>query len=337
MQPETNARTCDVLVVGTGIAALAAGERLRAAGRDVVLVDKARGVGGRLATRRLAEGNCDHGVPSFRVEGEDFRHATLPWLKEGVAKTWARLASGASPLPTPAATELVGVPGMTALAKAMAKSLPAVDLDVKLDRVAVRDHGKGWIAEGSGRRYASRAILLSPPVPQTLALLDAGAVGLALSDRATLQAVRYWPTFVVLARFAGEPALPPPGWLGFEKDPRLSAIVDDRRKGASPVSTATIRSTYEYAERHFDRPDEAVLAELLAAAAPHLSGPPVETELHRWRFATVREGAAAPWLLLKGTPPAYCIGDAFGGGTVEGAWRSGRAAAEHLLAEEKAP
>jgi len=321
MQPETTPTAADVLIVGTGIAALAAAERLHSAGKSVVLVDKARGVGGRMATRRLSEGNCDHGVPSFRVEGEDFRHATHPWLKEGVAKTWTRGAGIA---------DIVGTPGMTAIAKAMARPLPSVHLDAKIDKLSVHDNH--WTAEGVGRRYVTRSVLLSPPVPQTLALLDTGSVGLVLSDSATLQAIRYWPTFVVLARFACDYALPAPGWVSFEKHAKLLTIVDDRRKGASPIATATIRSTADYAEKHFEKSDEAVLAELLAAAAPHLSGPPVETEIHRWRFATVREGAAPPWLLLKGTPPAYCIGDAFGGGSIEGAWRSGRAAAEHLLA-----
>lgn len=321
MEQESATKIADVLVVGTGIAALAAAERLDAAGRSVVLVDKARGVGGRMATRRMESGQCDHGVPAFSVEGEDFRFATQPWIHDGAARVWMHDGKA----------DLVGTPGMTAIAKRIAAGLPSVDLGVKLDRLAV--HGSAWIAEAPGRRYVAQAVLLSPPVPQTLTLLDAGNVGLALSDRATLQAVRYWPTFVILARFAGEFALPPPGQITFEQESKLQSIVDDRRKGASTAATATIRSSVDYAERHFEKAEEAVSAELLAAAAPHLSGPPLATTLHRWRYARVRHGAAAPWLRLKGTPPAYCIGDAFGGGTVEGAWRSGRAGAEHLLAE----
>jgi predicted NAD/FAD-dependent oxidoreductase len=324
MVSETSTKHADVLVVGAGMAALAAAERLHAAGVAVQVVDKARGVGGRMATRRLTIGQCDHGVPAFRVEGEDFRHATQAWIRAGAAKPWTH--DGIS--------ELVGTPGMTAIAKAMARPLPAVDLDVKLERIDV--DGKHWIARAGERRYVAGTLLLSPPVPQTLALLDAGSVGLALTDRATLGAVRYWPVFVVLARFGDEAALPPPGALRFDNHPKLHSIVDDRRKGASAASTATVRSTPEYAEKHFDRPSEEVLADLVAAAAPHLTGPPVEASLQRWRYALVREGAPAPWLRLKGTPPAYCIGDAFGGGTVEGAWRSGRSAAEHWLASDRA-
>ncbi|MEK9837584.1 MAG: FAD-dependent oxidoreductase, partial [Ilumatobacter sp.] len=60
----------DVLVIGAGLAGLAAARRMTAAGLTVRLLDKGRSVGGRLATRRMSGAVVDHGAQFFTVRGE---------------------------------------------------------------------------------------------------------------------------------------------------------------------------------------------------------------------------------------------------------------------------
>ena len=55
----------DVLIVGAGLAGLLAANALQAAGQTVRVVEKARGVGGRLATWRLGPGRGDYGAQFF--------------------------------------------------------------------------------------------------------------------------------------------------------------------------------------------------------------------------------------------------------------------------------
>ncbi|PSB68094.1 hypothetical protein C7B61_02725, partial [filamentous cyanobacterium CCP1] len=59
----------DVVVVGAGIAGLICAQRLRQMGHRVIVVEKSRGLGGRLATRRLSSGHADHGVRCLEVQG----------------------------------------------------------------------------------------------------------------------------------------------------------------------------------------------------------------------------------------------------------------------------
>ena len=55
-------RKVEIAIVGAGIAGLSCARKLQQAGHEVIIVDKSRGLGGRLATRRLAGTHADHGV-----------------------------------------------------------------------------------------------------------------------------------------------------------------------------------------------------------------------------------------------------------------------------------
>jgi predicted NAD/FAD-dependent oxidoreductase len=58
-------RQDDVLVIGAGMAGVMAATELTRSGARVLVLDKGRSVGGRLASRRISEATFDHGA---RVE-----------------------------------------------------------------------------------------------------------------------------------------------------------------------------------------------------------------------------------------------------------------------------
>lgn len=56
-----------IVIVGAGLSGLVAARSLAASGHDVSVLDKGRGVGGRLATRRIGDAVLDHGAQFFTV------------------------------------------------------------------------------------------------------------------------------------------------------------------------------------------------------------------------------------------------------------------------------
>jgi renalase len=129
----------DVLIVGAGLAGLMAANRLQAAGRSVLVLDKGRGVGGRLATRRIGPGRADHGAQFFTVREPEFAAFVAEWEAQGLVYVWSEGWS----------VEADGHPryvvrnGMTALAKQLAQAVD-VRTGVKVTDLSLtkRDNGR---------------------------------------------------------------------------------------------------------------------------------------------------------------------------------------------------
>src|SRR3954452_22129381 len=81
-----DARTC--LIIGAGRSGLSAARVLQHAGWSVVVADKGRGVGGRMATRRIGESRVDHGAQFITVRDPRFAVAVRQWESACVVRPW---------------------------------------------------------------------------------------------------------------------------------------------------------------------------------------------------------------------------------------------------------
>ena len=104
---------------------LLAARTLQAAGWHVAVIDKGRGVGGRMATRRIEAGTFDHGAQFLTARDRQFQSLVDEWVRGGIVKVWARGFSGPSgKSPGNGHPRYIGAPGMTAVPKALAAGLP---------------------------------------------------------------------------------------------------------------------------------------------------------------------------------------------------------------------
>ena len=72
----------NVVVIGAGLSGLMAAKSLQVQGHKVLVVDKGRSVGGRLATRRIGTATLDHGAQFFTVRSEEFAKHVDAWLQQ---------------------------------------------------------------------------------------------------------------------------------------------------------------------------------------------------------------------------------------------------------------
>ena len=167
-----------VLIVGAGLTGLTAAHHLQEAGVDAVVVDKGRTPGGRMATRRVGEARFDHGAQHFSVRSPEFRSQVDGWATHGLVREWLSSASIAEPA-RGVEPRYVGTEGMRRITESMADGLD-VRTSVTVDRLDVVNDTVTAVM-GEDVVAVAAAAILSPPVPQTLALLESSEI--ALPDR----------------------------------------------------------------------------------------------------------------------------------------------------------
>ena len=82
-----------IAIIGAGIAGLTVAREL-ASQHDIVLFDKARGPGGRLASRRRPDTTIDHGTIGFSADDRNFVYQLEQWQQAGVLSSWRPIYSG---------------------------------------------------------------------------------------------------------------------------------------------------------------------------------------------------------------------------------------------------
>jgi predicted NAD/FAD-dependent oxidoreductase len=314
--------TADVLVIGAGMAGLTAAAELQRAGRRVLVLDKGRGVGGRLASRRIDGATFDHGAQFITTRDPRFA-AVLE--QGGSVEEWCRGFAGAAD----GHARWRGKPAMSAVAKHLALGL---DLHLEIPVVALRVADGRWRAETTtGHTFTAGAVVLTPPVPQSLALLDAGSIVLAPEMRTRLAAIVYERCLAVMAVLDAPSRIPPPGGLAPVDGP-IAWIADNQMKGISAEPAVTIHATHAFSLEHWDRDRRESVRALLDAAAPWLGAEIRTFQVHGWRYSKPMRVDEEPCVLVSQSPPLVLAGDAFAGPRVEGAALSGWAAAAAILA-----
>ncbi len=319
----------DTLIIGAGISGLLAARELRAAGQRVLVLDKGRGVGGRMATRRLEEGVFDHGAQFFTVRDERFKALVATWLTEGLVVEWTRgFADSRGVWQRDGHPRFRGAQGMTTVPKFLAQGLK-VHTGQRVISASMNDD-QWCIQTEQGGTLTSQNLLLTPPVPQSLELLDAGGYSLPDADRAVLEGITYHPCIAVMVLLDAPANVPEPGGMQLNGEP-ISWIADNYRKGISPAYGLTIHGAPGFSREHFEGDRDAAGKLLLEAAAPYMGEARVRTyQVHGWRYSQPVTAYPASYLAVSSTPPLVFAGDAFAVPRVEGAALSGLAAADYL-------
>jgi predicted NAD/FAD-dependent oxidoreductase len=309
------------VIIGAGLAGLMAARSLHDSGHEVTVLDKGRGVGGRLATRRIGEARLDHGAQFFTVRSDEFRAVVDGWLADGVVREWCRGFGEQDGHP-----RYVGSEGMTSIAKHLARGL-----DVRTGQLAFtlrREHGRWQVRTDDGADHGADRVILTAPVAQSFSFL----MNIGAELPAELRGSDYDRTLALLAVLDSDAhSVPAPGGVQNPSDD-IQFVADNKAKGISPVPAITVHFSPAFSEEWFDRDLAEIHAEMLRRAAPWFGSARITaSEPKKWRFATPR--ALHPercWTVPDGG--VVMAGDVFGGPKVEGAALSGLAAARAVLA-----
>ncbi len=317
-----------ILIIGAGLSGLSAARQLVKDGHEVTILDKGRGLGGRMATRRFAGGTFDHGAQFFTVRSEELRAELENWQRENVATHWFDgFPTPDNRKPNDHHPRFCGASGMTAIGKHLAAGLN-VQLNVEI--AALQRENGVWTAQtASGVSFSGDKLLLTAPVPQSLALLATSGEILPADVRKTLELLTYEPCFALLVQLEGASNIPEPGLFYVEGEP-IYWIADNSQKGISPIEgSVTIHSSSAFAKEHYNDDENTVAQLLLEAAEDYLGTKSTQWQLRRWRYSKPENPIQIGALYVPELKVCFA-GDALNGAKVEGAYLSGLKAAQLL-------
>lgn len=309
-----------VVIIGSGIAGIACARRLAKGGVAAILLDKGRGVGGRVATRRVDALQFDHGAQYVTAKTAAFSAVLDDLAAQGAAAPWPDDAGS---------IRMVGTPGMATLGKALAAGLH-VRQGVEVSALG-RIEGGWQVDAGDNRQFAVR-VVVTVPAPQVAALLGADHPwvpwlgGVSMAPCLTLMAaIRARPPFVTREA----------------PDEPLAWIAQDSAKPGRPevaIGTDAIawvaQAGADFSTKYLEDSPEAIAARMLPLLCDRLgvtADRVTHAVAHRWRYARVTTPLGQPFLRDAGGS-LYLGGDWCIGPRVEAAWTSGTAIADDLLA-----
>lgn len=333
----------DVAVIGAGMAGLVCAQQLRQAGYSVVVVEKSRGLGGRVATRRL-HGTCaDHGACYLKPKGELLGQFVDLLSARNILEIWTDTvyefnADASLSQPTSPSPRYVAPQGMSAVAKFLAQGLDILLNQRVIAITPTPENNWRLTLESSNEELTANALVVAIPAPQAVALLE--PLGNGFLDTVFLDNLRSIEFYPCISAIAGYPpnSQPLPQWkaLSFVDDTDLAWIGLDSSKRPNPQQPHfVVQSSANFAQLHLESADLHSAGQyMLQRAAQTLAIPWLENpdwmQVHRWRYAFPKSFWHEAFLSAATPLPLVCCGDWCGGNLVEGAMLSGIAAAVEI-------
>ena len=289
------------------MAGLSAANELVKNGHQVIVLDKGRGVGGRMSTRTINEAKADHGAQYFSAKTSEFQELISQLQSENIVAEWK--------IPQRENVRYVGGKGMNTIPKKLAQNLNIV-LNEKV--VLISDNE---VKTESGNSYFFDNLIITIPIPQTTDLFHQSQINISNQDQAVFDSIHYEPCIAVMA-VLNQPTDIVGGGIILENQP-VAWIADNFQKGITETPTATLHASANYSAEHFDDDLQNVAKDMLSSVNQYVMPDNIQSfQVHRWKFSNAVKRHKKPFYQLE-NQNIFLGGDGFGIGNVEGAFLSG--------------
>lgn len=294
----------EFLIIGAGLSGLSLALELKKAGKQFLILEKSKGVGGRIATRRINNLGVDHGAPYLKGHPELFELTKHFHIHDGKIANEGIYLEG----------------GMTTLPKKMAEHLPVI----KDEKVIQIEFLNGiWICKcEKGNIHQAKKLIITSPIPQAIELLETSEID--FSYKTELKSISYIKGLLGIF-LIDEEAL-----IKKELPENVHSVLSMKTRKLNPAGWV-IRTTEEFSEKNFNKPDEENLSQIESlfircfGQSPKIS----HSELKKWRYVTPKSVIPHPFLEVQRN--LFLVGDGFLYPDVRGALLSAKGLAENLI------
>jgi renalase len=342
----------DIAIIGAGLSGLTGAQALQKAGYTVVILEKSRGVGGRVATRRINDSRVDHGARYLEPIGIQTQDLIQALQQQNALKLWPetlyefkenQLKPSLNQSP-----KYIAPDGMNSVGKFLAEGLE-IWFNRRVIELKITEN-KTWslsleqtheTAKDKPLAVEAKSVVIAIPAPQALMLLESLESQINSDLLNQVRAVEYDPCMTVMAGYSSKQQSAflnrEIDWkaVTFPEDKILDWVgLDSSKRTLSQPPIVVIQSTADFAKKHLDTVNlDPVGKQLLQAAAtclmPELNDPEW-IKVHRWRYAFCPQPLPNSCLTTTIPLPLVCTGDWCSRQQIEGALASGKAAVDWI-------
>ncbi len=305
----------NIIIVGAGLSGLVAAQTLTQNGHNVKIIEKGRGVGGRMASKTIGLARFDYGTQYFSAKTPDFQQFVKKLVALDIIKSWQ--IEGLE------YERYIGTGGMSGIAKYLAKD---IDLHNAEKVISIENQQeKALLKTDLGNHYVADVLVLTSPLPQSLELLATGNIPLTTDVTEKLKNIEYDPCLAMMIQPKTKLEIGKFGGL-ITDNADISWVADNQTKGISDVPSITVHASAKFSKLHLNDDVEVAGNLLIQSVLGLLPDLQIESyKLHRWRYSLAAVRQEASFLTSNLGFPIYFGGDAFGIGNIEGAFLSGLA------------
>lgn len=333
-------------IIGAGISGLVAGRELVKKGHDVIVIDKSRGVGGRMATRYFGnnhETKVDHGASYFTAKNEEFLKFVKELEDKGLVSEWSDQLSYHTNdnfyfnHPVRERQNYYCAPnGMNTIGKYLSRWMD-FRLNDKVGGITMvapsKNRKRPWVINFTSSEVLEvDALIIATPAVQAAGIIQLSQDETPIRSLFTkLEAVEYYPCFSIMAGYGDREV---PEWKGIIcQDSDIAWVSNENSKRNNPELTLVAHATPEFTRTMMNQSKEAVTSKLLSSLSEIVGSwgqNPYWSDVHFWRYSRPVKPINAPFLESSDqNAPLAVIGDYFDGSSVESAYLSGLKLAQH--------
>ena len=287
----------NIAIIGAGISGLILANEIKDIAK-ITIFEKARGVGGRMASRYNQDFNFDFGAQFFTAKNPEFILYLKKFIDDKIVENWQgkfveidgnkitynRLWNDSNP-------HFIASPKMNSMAKYLANNLD-IKLKTKITKIEINDKYLEIYNDENINCGKFDFIIITIPINQAIELIPSDFLNLA-----ELKNKKMLPCFALMLGLKNKPKI---DWdCAYLKNSKLSWIAFENSKPQrNPANCITILSRNSWAQDNLERDLNEVKSELISEfeyATNCKLDEIIFSDIHRWRYSNMEKQDTAKY------------------------------------------
>ena len=261
-----------IVVIGSGIAGLAAAKHFHSKNFNITVLDKGKYPGGRISTRKNKEFIFNHGAQFFTAKSKEFKKICQLGVKDNVLINWNTLSKK---------DRFIGNPDMREFSYWFSKNLE-IHQETLVESIEYNDT---FTIITNNKKFSADGLIITAPASQTAGLIK----NLDNQIYKLIENVTYLPCWCVMI------SIKDMNLKHFEIDENsiFSWIVSENNKIKNSLSDncITIHANEKFSLDHLEKNKEFVLDKIISEFTKIYkvkNDDITYKNIHRWRYAKVK-------------------------------------------------